>query len=48
MRLSIRFPTPEDYAGWAGSGAFGGWAETLDRLAERRRRAVRRARLTRI
>lgn len=34
VRLSIRFQTPEDYAGWAGSGAFGGWAETLDRLAE--------------
>lgn len=34
VRLSIRFRTVEDYAGWAGSGAFGGWAETLDRLAE--------------
>ena len=34
VRLSIRFQTVEDYAGWAGSGAFGGWAETLDRLAE--------------
>ena len=34
VRLSIRFQTPEDYQGWAGSGAFGGWAETLDRLAE--------------
>lgn len=34
VRLSIRFATPEDYAGWAGSGAFGGWAESLDRLAE--------------
>jgi len=34
VTLSIRFQTPEDYAGWAGSGAFGGWAETLDRLAE--------------
>jgi uncharacterized protein YndB with AHSA1/START domain len=34
VRLSIRFQSPEDYAGWAGSGAFGGWAETLDRLAE--------------
>lgn len=34
VRLSILFQTPEDYAGWAGSGAFGGWAETLDRLAE--------------
>lgn len=35
VRLSIVFPTVEDYAGWAGSGAFGGWAESLDRLAER-------------
>jgi uncharacterized protein YndB with AHSA1/START domain len=34
VRLSIVFQTPEDYAGWAGSGAFGGWAETLDRLGE--------------
>jgi uncharacterized protein YndB with AHSA1/START domain len=34
MRMSIVFQTPEDYAGWAGSGAFGGWSETLDRLAE--------------
>lgn len=34
VRLSILFQTPEDYAGWAGSGAFGGWAETLDRLGE--------------
>ncbi len=34
VRMSIRFQTVEDYAGWAGSGAFGGWAETLDRLAE--------------
>jgi uncharacterized protein YndB with AHSA1/START domain len=34
MRMSIVFQTPEDYAGWAGSGAFGGWAESLDRLAE--------------
>jgi uncharacterized protein YndB with AHSA1/START domain len=34
VRMSIVFQTPEDYAGWAGSGAFGGWAETLDRLAE--------------
>jgi uncharacterized protein YndB with AHSA1/START domain len=34
VRLSILFQTPEDYAGWAGSGAFGGWSETLDRLAE--------------
>ena len=34
VRLSIRFATAEDYAGWAGSGAFGGWAESLDRLAE--------------
>jgi uncharacterized protein YndB with AHSA1/START domain len=35
VRLSILFATVEDYTGWAGSGAFGGWAETLDRLAER-------------
>jgi len=34
MRMSIVFQSPEDYAGWAGSGAFGGWSETLDRLAE--------------
>ena len=34
VTMSILFQTPEDYAGWAGSGAFGGWAETLDRLAE--------------
>lgn len=34
VRLSILFATPEDYAGWAGSGAFGGWAESLDRLSE--------------
>jgi uncharacterized protein YndB with AHSA1/START domain len=34
VTMSIRFATPEDYAGWAGSGAFGGWAETLDRLGE--------------
>jgi uncharacterized protein YndB with AHSA1/START domain len=34
VRMSILFQSPEDYAGWAGSGAFGGWAETLDRLAE--------------
>jgi hypothetical protein len=34
MRMSIVFQTPEDYAGWASSGAFGGWSETLDRLAE--------------
>jgi hypothetical protein len=33
MRMSIVFQTPEDYAGWASSGAFGGWSETLDRLA---------------
>jgi uncharacterized protein YndB with AHSA1/START domain len=35
VRLSIVFPTPQAYAGWAGSGAFGGWAQSLDRLAER-------------
>jgi uncharacterized protein YndB with AHSA1/START domain len=34
VRMSIVFQTPEHYAGWAGSGAFGGWAETLDRLGE--------------
>jgi uncharacterized protein YndB with AHSA1/START domain len=34
VRLSIRFATPEDYQGWAGSGAFGGWAQSLDRLGE--------------
>ncbi|HEX2209494.1 MAG TPA: SRPBCC family protein [Longimicrobium sp.] len=34
VRLSIAFPSVEDYAGWAGSGAFGGWAESLDRLSE--------------
>lgn len=34
VRLSIVFPSVEDYSGWAGSGAFGGWAESLDRLAE--------------
>lgn len=34
VRLSITFQQPEHYQGWAGSGAFGGWAETLDRLAE--------------
>ena len=34
VRMSIVFPTPEEFAGWAGSGAFGGWSETLDRLAE--------------
>jgi uncharacterized protein YndB with AHSA1/START domain len=34
VTLRIRFQSPEDHAGWAGSGAFGGWAETLDRLAE--------------
>lgn len=34
VRLSIRFGSVEDYAGWAGSGAFGGWAESLDRLGE--------------
>lgn len=34
VRMSIVFQSPEDYAGWAGSGAFGGWSETLDRLAE--------------
>jgi uncharacterized protein YndB with AHSA1/START domain len=34
VRLSIVFQTVRDYAGWAGSGAFGGWAETLDRLGE--------------
>jgi uncharacterized protein YndB with AHSA1/START domain len=34
VRMSIVFATPEDYAGWAGSGAFGGWSATLDRLAE--------------
>jgi uncharacterized protein YndB with AHSA1/START domain len=35
VRLSIVFPTVEDYAGWAGSGSFAGWADSLDRLAER-------------
>jgi uncharacterized protein YndB with AHSA1/START domain len=35
VRLSILFPSVEDYTGWAGSGAFGGWAESLDRLAKR-------------
>lgn len=34
VRMSIVFQSPGDYAGWAGSGAFGGWSETLDRLAE--------------
>lgn len=34
VRLSILFQTPEDYAGWAGAGAFGGWAESLERLGE--------------
>lgn len=34
VTLRIRFQTPEDYAGWAGSGAFGGWSQTLERLAE--------------
>ena len=34
VRLSIVFQTPEDYAGWAGAGAYAGWAESLDRLAE--------------
>lgn len=34
VHLTIVFQTPEDYRGWAGSGAFGGWSESLDRLGE--------------
>jgi uncharacterized protein YndB with AHSA1/START domain len=34
VRLSITFQQPEHYQGWAGSGAFGGWSESLDRLGE--------------
>jgi uncharacterized protein YndB with AHSA1/START domain len=34
VHLAIVFQTPMDYQGWAGSGAFGGWSESLDRLGE--------------
>lgn len=34
VHMSIVFQTPEDYAGWAGAGAYTGWSESLERLAE--------------
>lgn len=34
VRMSIVFQEPESFAGWAGSGAYAGWNETLERLAE--------------
>lgn len=33
VTMRIAFATAEDYAGWAGAGAYAGWTETLDRLS---------------